>query len=168
VTTSTCPSCGYQTEDTRQPDPDAVYSPACYDCFTQLLARSYSDVTYRRVHQMLVDAYNVQHPDRPDRRGAVQAVAVCLMTLCLFVEDGVDPAQGPRLHKAMADHPVFHHLPPPDLRCLPTAADVVAAKDAVGHERLVRWWAGRVWRAWAPHHATVRKWLVDGAYRQQA
>jgi Family of unknown function (DUF5946) len=61
---------------------------------------------------------------------------------------------------------VFHHLPPPDLRGLPAAADVLAAKDAAEHERLVRWWAARVWQAWEPHHATVRKWLIDGAYRQ--
>ena len=164
MTRSTCPSCGYEAEDQRQPDTEDVYSEACYDCFTQVLARSYCDISYRRVHQMVVDAYTVQHPGRSDRRGATQAIALCLMTLCLFLEEGVDPGEGPRLPKAMADHPVFHSLVPPDLRGLPTAADVLAA-DASEYQRLVRTWAGRVWQAWGPHHATIRQWLAEGAYR---
>lgn len=165
MTTSTCPSCGYRAEDPR-PSDGRPYSPACHDRFTELLARSYTDDDYRPVHQLLVDAYHVQHPDRPDRRGATQSVAVCLMTLCLFIEDGVDPTEGPRLHKDMADRPVFHHLPPPDLRGLPTAADILAATGPADYARLVWRWAERVWQAWAPHHATVRSWLAAGAYHR--
>jgi hypothetical protein len=140
-----------------------VRSAACYICFTRLLARSYSDTARRPVHQLLVDAYGAQHPGDGARR-CVQGVALSLMTLCLFLEDGVDPARGPKLHNEMATRPVFHRLDPPVSRGQMTAADVLAAHDADEHRALVREWARQVWRAWAPHHATVRAWLEKGGY----
>lgn len=54
----------------------------------------------RRVHQTIVDAYAAQHAGGTSRR-EIQTVALCLMTLCLFCEDDVDPADGPKLHKQM-------------------------------------------------------------------
>ncbi|MBN6058524.1 hypothetical protein JYK22_41780, partial [Nonomuraea sp. RK-328] len=87
-------------------------------------------------------------------------MALCLMTLCLFVEDGADPREGPALHKRMmTGRPdYFHRLRPPRLDGLLTAADVLAARDAAEHARLVRAWGRDLWRAWEPHHATIRAW----------
>lgn len=161
---STCPGCGYEAADQAAPITEPPASAACYSCYTQLLARSYSQPAYRGVHQMVVDTYNAQHPGGREHR-AIQAVAVCLMTLCLFLEDGVDPAEGPQLHKAMADRPMFTWLPAPNLHGLMTAADVLVATDPAGHERLVRAWAGEVWQAWAVQHDTVHGWLAAGHFR---
>jgi len=96
-----CPGCGLVTADGDGDAPiDHVASAVCYRLYGELLARSYSDPNYRPVHQMLVDAYAAQHAGGTSR-GQVQTVALCLMTLCLFIENEIDPAQGPRLHKQM-------------------------------------------------------------------
>ena len=110
------------------------------------------------MHQLVVDAYPVQHSYSKGRR-EVQTVAVCLMTLCLFIVDGVDPQRGPALHKQMVTAwPAFVWLDPPRLRGLMTVADVLAAADAAEHERLTWTWAREMWEAWAPHHPTIRMW----------
>ena len=60
----------------------------------------YSDAGRRAFHQLVVDAYAVQHPDGADPR-AIRSVGIHLMTLCVFIERGVDPALGTRLHRRM-------------------------------------------------------------------
>ncbi len=154
-----CPSCGLAAVDTGGPRPaEHAASAACFDRYGQLLARSYSNAAYRSAHQLVVDAYAAQHAGGTSRR-QVQTVALCLMTLCLFVEDGVDPRNGPRLHQLMVQHrPAFTWLQPPPQRDLLTVADVLGAADAAEHQRLVRDWAHQVWQAWQPHHLTVRQW----------
>jgi hypothetical protein len=157
--TSTCPGCGLTAPDTGDvPPAEHVASTACWRLYGELLARDYTDPVYRRVHQMVVDAYAAQHAGGRSRR-EIQTVALCLMTLCLFLEDGVDPADGPRLHRQMVRvRPPFNWLQPPPQQHLLTVADVLAAQDAAEHERLVRQWAGQVWQAWAPHHPTIHRW----------
>ena len=165
---SACPGCGYQPSEAAPPDDSAIQDTAarsafCYSCFTQLLARSYGDPAYRSVHQLLVDSYGAQHPGGNDHR-SVLGTALSLMTLCLFLEHGVDPSHGPRLHNAMASKSVFHYLDPPAWRGTITAAQVLTARDAEEHLGLVRAWAEQVWQAWSPRHATVRGWLAAGGY----
>jgi hypothetical protein len=80
-----------------EPPASHVAGAACSATWEQVLARDYSDAAYRRVSQLNVDAYVAQHAGRTGRR-EVQTVALCLMTLCLVVEEGVDPAEGPRRH----------------------------------------------------------------------
>ena len=87
-------------------------SPACWALYGEVLAREYSDPAYSRVHQLTVDTYAVQHPGVPARR-SIQSVAVHLMTLCLVLEDGADPREGPKLHKRFVESPSFHWLEPP-------------------------------------------------------
>ena len=156
---STCPGCGLSAPDVAGPAPEEhVASAACWAVYGQVLSRSYLDPGYRAVHQVVVDAYAAQHAGGTSRR-EVQTVALCLMTLCLFVEDGVDPAEGPALHKRMVAHrPELAWLQPPTQPGPTTVADVLTAQDAVEHRRLVREWGHQVWRAWAPHHATIRAW----------
>lgn len=43
-------------------------------------------------------------------------------------------------------------------RAAMTAVEVLAARDAVEHERLVWAWGRDVWQSWSPHHATIRRW----------
>lgn len=157
---SVCPGCGFVAPAAGGAPPDGYGASAeCWGRYGELLARSYAEAAYRHVHQLVVDAYIAQHPGG-DSRQEVQRLALCLMTLCLFVEDGADPRDGPALHKRMmAGRPgYFRRLPPPPWQGLPTAVDVLAARDAAEHERLVWSWGREVWRAWAPHHPTVRAW----------
>lgn len=161
---TTCPGCGLVAIDPGGPAPEEhLASAACFAAYGQVLARSYTDPAYWRVHQMVVDAYAAQHA-RGTARRQVQTVALCLMTLCLmtlclFVEDDVEITEGPALHKAMVAHrPDFTWLAPPPRPGLLTVADVLTAESPVEHCRLVREWGGQVWQAWAPHHATIRAW----------
>jgi hypothetical protein len=156
---ATCPGCGLTTPDTGgAPPAELAASAGCWERYGQLLARSYGIEAYRGVHQLVVDTYVAQHPGGTTRR-QVQTLALCLMTLCLFIEDGADPREGPALHKRMvANRPDFHWLQPPPLHGLITVADVLPASIPAEHERLVWAWGRDVWQAWAPHHSTIRKW----------
>ena len=134
-------------------------SPACWALFGEVLAREYGDPKYFRLHQVTVDTYAVQHPGLPERR-SIQSVAVHLITLCLVLEDGADPAEGPKLHKRLAVSNSFHWLEPPHPNGRITVADVLEARTPAEHEALVDAWARDVWVAWKPHHATVRSWIA--------
>ncbi len=156
-----CPGCGLTAPPSGSLPPDHYRaSSGCWSRYELLLARSYGEPTLRPVHQLVVDAYTAQHP-RVDTPRALRQVMLCLMTLGLFVEEEVDPAKGPRLHQRMvASLPDLEPLAPPSTVVGMTVDDVLAARDAADHVRLAREWADRLWRAWAPHHATV--WtLVD-------
>jgi len=163
VTISTCCGCGSVLADTSgQAHPYVASSPACWAAYGELLSRSYEDAERRRVHQMLVDAYAVQHPGVPGRRSA-QSVGLHLMTLCLFLERDIDPREGPRLHQQMIEANVFSWLTPPPSRGSITVLDVLATTGAAGHVTATRMWARSAWDAWCAHHETVRHWLDDRA-----
>jgi hypothetical protein len=160
VTETECPGCGLVLPG--QPDaPNHPYigaSAACWALYGEVLAREYEDPAYFRVHQLSVDTYAAQHPGVPERR-SIQSLALHLITLCRVLEDEADPADGPELHRRLAKQPEFSWLEPPERIGKITVADVRAASDAAEHERIVRRWAREVWRAWEPHHATVRRWI---------
>lgn len=157
---TTCPGCGLVA--TGEPTtPTERASPACQARYGALLALSYSNPAYRIVHQLIVDAYAAQHPTGTEHR-QVQALALSLMTLCLFIEHDTDPREGPQLHQRMvANRPDFHWLDPPPALHRMTVADVLAARDAADHQRLAREWAQEMWQAWTPHHPTIRAWNAD-------
>ena len=133
-------------------------SPACWALYGEVLAREYGDPDSFRLHQVTVDTYAVQHPGVPERR-SIQSVAVHLITLCLVLEEGVDPAAGRALHKRLAARASFHWLAPPSPNGHITVADVLEARTPAEHECTVEAWARDVWAAWEPHHATVRRWI---------
>lgn len=159
---SPCPGCGLELPEVSTPSHRYIgASPACWALFGEVLAREYEDAAYFRVHQLTVDAYAAQHPGRPSRQ-SIRSVALHLATIALVVEQGADPAEGPRLHKRLArgDHPGWLE-PPADMGSI-TVADVSRASDPDAHEAVVRAWAGSVWRAWSAHHETIRKWTRVG------
>jgi len=155
-----CPGCGLVLP-ARLAAPTHAYigaSAECWALYGEVLAREYEDPAYFRVHQLTVDAYAVQHPGRPERR-SIQSVALHLITLCVVIEQGADPSDGPKLHKGLAKRPGFGWLEPPVPIGEITIADVRRAESSAEHERIVRRWARDVWAAWEPHHATVRHWV---------
>ena len=154
-----CPGCGLVAPEI--PGPTHAYclsSAACWAVYGEVLAREYEDRAYGGLHQATVDAYAVQHPGIPERR-SIQSVALHLITLCLVLEDGADPAMGPPLHKRLAGRSSFYWLDPPRPNGTMTVSDVARAQDAAEHLRLVDAWARNVWNAWRPHHSIVRKWI---------
>jgi len=108
-----CPGCRVRLPAVEAPvHPYMTCSPACWVRYGDLLAAQYANPERMAFHQLVVDTYAVQHPDGDDPR-AIQSVGIHLMTLCLFLERGTDPALGTRLHRRMIDRPAFHQLKPP-------------------------------------------------------
>jgi hypothetical protein len=164
---SACPGCGLELPDSG--DPGHAYlraSPACWALFGEVLAREYLDPAYFAVHQLTVDAYAAQHPGTGEPR-AIRSTALHLMTLCLFLERGRDPREGPKLHKRLVRSVREEPLEVPAPIGTLTVATVREAAGPSEHEAAVRAWAADVWLAWAPHHPTVRGWL-DGAFGVRA
>lgn len=156
---SACPGCGLVVADVDAPAHRYIgASAACWALYADVLGAIYNDAERLRLLQLVVDAYAVQHPGEPGPQ-ATQSVCIHLMTLCLCLEHGADPAEGPRLHRAMVERPVFRWLEPPDSRGTVTVRDVAAATTLAEYEAVVRAWAADVWLAWSEHHETVREWV---------
>jgi hypothetical protein len=141
-----CVGCGAVVP--RSDGPTHAYigaSPGCWAIFGEVSARG------GPVHQLLVDAYAAQHPGVPSRR-AIQSVAVHLISLGLQLEHDATPARAREaIVAALAIAYRFVWLDSPPWNDALTIVDVHAGAD-------VRDWAASVWRAWSPHHATVRAW----------
>jgi hypothetical protein len=111
-------------------------------------------------HQLVVDSYAAQHPGDRDLPQAAQSVGMHLMTLCLFLEHGTDPALGPALHRRMVGRPSFrrlHRSGPGELTWMH-----VARVDALDQVRTAVFeWARAVWDEYRAEHDTVRSWLRE-------
>lgn len=106
-----CPGCAAVLPE--QQGPTHAYrrsSPACWARFGEVLARG-----------------------KPERR-TLQSVGLHLMTLCMMLEQGAAPGEGPKLHKRMVDRPAFTWLDPPDMAGRMTASDLLAADTPAEHE----------------------------------
>ena len=161
--TGDCPGCGSSFPLSEGPvHRYMTSSPGCWQAFTAVLAADYASPERMSFHQLVVDAYAAQHPggDAPKQ---VQSVGLHLMTLCLFLEHGADPAQGTALHRRMVRRPAFHHLnrsDPGELAVLhvPVEGPSVAAR-AAAYE-----WAEAVWQTYRSEHSTVRGWLRESGF----
>ena len=161
-----CLGCGGEFDAVDGPThPYMESSPGCWQTFGEVVAADYSDPERMAFHQLIVDSYATQHPGSGDRR-QVQSVGLHLMTLCLFLERGVDPALGPELHRRMIRRPEFRRLNrsgPGDL----TVAHVPSAGPAEAARQAAVEWAAAVWATYEDEHPTVRRWLHDaGEFRR--
>jgi hypothetical protein len=154
-----CPGCRVRLPAVEAPvHPYMTCSPACWVRYGDLLAAQYANPERMAFHQLVVDTYAVQHPDGDDPR-AIQSVGIHLMTLCLFLERGTDPALGTRLHRRMIDRPAFHQLKPPSSRGWLTMLDMPLDGDPEMARVAAYAWAEDAWTAWVVHHQTVRDWV---------
>ncbi|MGA9860342.1 MAG: DUF5946 family protein [Solirubrobacteraceae bacterium] len=156
-----CPGCGVVLPAVDGPlHPYMTGSAACWERYGELLAAQYADPDRMTFHQLVVDAYAVQHPGGEDPR-AIRSVGIHLMTLYLFLERGIDPARGPELHRQMVTRPAFERLDAPSDRGALTVCDVAVTGSAPAAREAAYAWAWAVWRAWSSHHATVHGWLAQ-------
>ena len=162
--TERCPGCGAPYEPIEGP-PSHPYigaSAACWATFGELLAREFGDVTYGRVHRHSVDAYAAQHPGTDGRRER-QSVAVHLIAIAHWLQDGIVPPELNRITQGLAsERRDWPWLEPPDpAHYRMTVLDVLKAPSGEEHVVLVRSWAEAVWEAWASHHDLVRGWAAE-------
>ncbi len=159
-----CPVCGAAMSERRGrlrlpvngeeiPVPGALHL-RCPDCGEVVLRLT-------DARRLAEDAYAVQHPGTPDRR-SIQSVAVHLMGLCVLLEgDGASRRLQPVLGRMPARRTLdLHWLTPPAPNGRLTVRDALDAGSGDEHAGVVEAWARDVWRAWRPHHATVREWLA--------
>lgn len=155
-----CPGCGLLHAatglDTAQ---DLRASGECAEQYAAAVSCFYSDPSLVPLRQYVVDAYACQHPLAATRRG-VQTTALCLMTLDLVLECGLDVALGPRLHQEMMRERrgAFTALAAPDLRTALTHRHLLTAPSQHTRGERAREWAQSVWDAWTEHHRQVRQW----------
>lgn len=162
MTPSACPGCGAVLPDAQGPTHRYMLSsPACWATYGEVLAREYRDPAYHAVHRLTVDTYAVQHPGLPTPQ-SIQSVGVHLVSLCAILELGMSFDAATRLigRATQRKDRLFWLTPPPSAGAV-TVLDVSHAASADAHARLVQAWAHAAWSAWAPHHETVRRWMVD-------
>ncbi len=171
ATSERCPSCGASAPVAeRTLEPKRPASPGCWQLYGEILADLYTTRRLLPLRQLAVDAYAVQHP-APPTRVEIQAIALHLMTLCLFFDDDIDPRHGSVLHqRIMAGRPSFELLTPPHRRGELTVVDAWSVSDANARAEALRRWGQSAWNAWSPHHGIVRAWVdrsgVAGSVRR--
>jgi hypothetical protein len=129
----------------------------CQMTFDALSAASWGSPTRGAVHNLLVDAYCMQHPE--DYCRSAKSYAAHLAGLCCGVEAGSDP----RRHRAVArwlDGARELAKPAvPGARGTMTVADAAWATEEEVYAAHVRAWAGAVWAAYGSQHELARTWL---------
>ncbi len=61
--------------------------------------------------------------------------------------------------RMVANLPELWELPPPKTDVGMTVDDVLRARNAAEHRRLVLDWATRLWAVWVSHRMTIRTWI---------
>ena len=154
-----CPGCAATFEEVDGPTHRYMTSsPGCWHRFNEVLAADYASPERMAFHQVVVDAYAAQHPGDGSLPQQVQSVGLHLMTLCLFLEHGADPALGTQLHRRMIGRPQFRRLErsgPGEL----TVADLPEDASPEATRAAALAWAACVWETYRAEHATVREWL---------
>ncbi len=121
-------------------------SAGCWEAYGALLATA-------RGEQLVVDTYAAQHPGVEERR-SIQSVAVHLMSMCAVIERGASAADAvPLIRRILSG--------PGDWQWLPHRPPIgsITVVDVLAEQADVPAWSADVWRAWSPHHDTVRAWL---------
>lgn len=159
----TCFACGAEVpRKSGGKTPDHMSSsPGCWAVFGKILRREYQKPGYRENHRLTVDAYTVQHPGQPSP-AASRSMALRLISLCAVLERGIPQGKVSQSLEWLSEQgPQFEWLEPPTplRRGDVTVADVLEAKSAEAHVYGVEIWARSAWKAWRPHHDTVRGWL---------
>lgn len=158
---SICPGCGIVLPGLEGPTHDYMESsPACWAIYGEVLAREYSDITYRAVHRLTVDTYAVQHPGG-DSPQAIQSVGAHLVSMYLMLELGYSSSRATAVLKAAVEAGGFEHLERPAHSGELTVAHVAQANTAMEHIERVHEWSTSVWNAWSAHHALVKAWAAQ-------
>jgi len=140
---------------------------ACQEIFNELSALAWSTSARGSVHNLVVDAYAMQHSEEYGR--SAKSFVAHLTGLCCGVEaDGNTELywQIPRWLDGRVDLVRPHD--PPDRGSM-TIADLRNPAREEEYPELVLRWANDVWQACASLHDTAREWLdAVRAHRNQA
>jgi len=148
MTVEHCPQCGAQVAGGRA---------GCQRLFDELQAKAYADLAYGAMHDLVVDAFCMQHVEEGGR--SAKSYAAHLLRLCCAMEHGADPAVYAAIPRWLDGMPTLQRPEPPKARGSITLAEVSKAVSGEDHRRLVRAWARDVWMAYAQQHELARGWM---------
>jgi hypothetical protein len=109
------------------------------------------------VHNLSVDTYALQHPDRYCR--SPKSYAAHLIGLCCGLEHSGDHALYWMIPRWLNGPAVIDRPPVVRHRGAMTIADVTVNGNEEEYPEQVRRWARDVWAAYAVQHDLARKWL---------
>jgi Family of unknown function (DUF5946) len=160
-----CPGCGLQMPPSEKARYDGYFnsSPECWVIFEEVLAVSFSNPkTHGPVHQIIVDAYAVQHAGgkHPDK-----SVDIHLVGLHAAFSIGMEPGRVPDMLRRLADAVrEWPHFERPEFSSPLTILDVAVAETAADHLQRAETWARAVWESWAEQHDAVARFLADSGF----
>lgn len=144
-----CPGCGGRHADRNVARHEYLTtSRGCWARFCEMLAWQYSDHRYWRMHDLMVDAYCLQHASSGDPR-AVAAVPVHLAGLHAQFTLRPTDLDLAKLRKALSRRGFRRPLVPWPR---PTAAFDGRIEDPDRHEASIQRYARSVWSDWRDHH----------------
>ncbi len=125
-------------------------APECWAAFGEVLAREYENpVLFGAVHQLTVDTYAAQHPEKQPPKSLVSHL---VSLYSIFECNAAGPATIKSFVESCREFPVL--VPPANLGPL-TVADVAATQTPDAHRDTVRRWARQVWDTWSGEHARI-------------
>lgn len=158
-----CPVCGFEAPETDGPvHAYLTHSPECWARFNDSMALHYSDIAYWSAHQLLVDAYALQHSPGSDRR-AIQSAGLHLAALVhAFENTPVRDDEAVRVRKGLSGRDDLFELVEPYPTASMTIGSVVTDEGPEAHLVSVQAYARAVYEDWAAHRPVARK-LIAGA-----
>jgi len=170
-----CPGCKTILPITDYPADNryGVFSPECRQMFDEIIVKEKE--FGNSVHQLIVDAYMVQHPPHHDVQqqlkiskrfidASIQSIGIHLIGLYLALEKKIPaPSNMNRILTSMKQqHVTFTELTPPadlgKIRAVDVRNALYDNPQVTVHEYEQRvWqWATSAWDAWKDHHTTIR------------
>jgi hypothetical protein len=144
-----CPACGARLNGRA----------GCQAAFDALGAAAWTSPARGAVHNLLVDAYCMQHPE--DYCRSAKSYAAHLTGLCCGLEASGDAARYWAVARWLDGS---RDLTKPALAAVGargrvTVADVVDCAEDAQYAAAVRAWASAVWQAYGVQHQLARDWL---------
>lgn len=155
-----CTWCGFESEILNAPTHKYMESSAgCWSSYGKVLEREYSNVDYFVVHALTVDAFALQHPGIENPQ-TISSVNVHLASLYSYFELGTPLDELSHVRKLIVKNKEsFIWLKPPkDLTSI-TTSNILMAKSAIEHHKLVKKWARYIFEQWHKHHHVAAKLL---------
>ena len=143
-----CSGCGLEVAGGRA---------GCRAFFEEFLARDFTDFRYGRLHRMMVDVYCLQHP--AEHCASAKSLAAHLTGLCCALEHDRDAEIQRSVQRWLSGpSPVEKPALPESVGSM-TIADVRSSADPDDYARALHAWARSTSEAYAPLHATARRWI---------
>ncbi len=134
----------------------------CYEMFTEVLEKEYSDLVYAKAHHYTVDAYAAQHPGEITNKKAVNSIGIHLISLYFLFEKEFKVEKAAKIKMEFAQFNkskiIVKPLERPERFSGLTIYDVWDNENPIKHFELCKKWAYDSWKSWEKHHGIIENW----------